>query len=79
MKFYAASHGKLHDRGYSDILYGINSIDIIGCYHMVIIMFYYLYWVDYGSLKVNIIFYSFMMNCCSMENHQINWQVQDSR
>ena len=29
--FYTTSHGKFHDRGYSDILYGINSIDIMGC------------------------------------------------
>ena len=31
MGFYTLSRGKFHDRGYSDILYGINSIDIIGC------------------------------------------------
>ena len=33
MGFYTASHGigKFHDRGYSDILYRINSIDIMGC------------------------------------------------
>ena len=30
MGFYTLSHGKFHDRGYSDILYGINSIDIMG-------------------------------------------------
>ena len=44
------SNGKFHNRGYSDILYGINSIDIMGCctpeesaiYHkqMVITLFY---------------------------------------
>ena len=28
---YTVSHGKFHDRGYSDILYGINSIDLMGC------------------------------------------------
>ena len=28
--FYTASHGKFHDIGYADILYGINSIDIMG-------------------------------------------------
>ena len=27
MGFYTLSHGKFHDRGYSDILYEINSID----------------------------------------------------
>ena len=31
MWFYTVSHGKFYDRGYSDILYGINSIDIMGC------------------------------------------------
>ena len=25
MEFYTVSYGKFHDRGYSDILYGINS------------------------------------------------------
>ena len=29
MRCYTQSHGKFHDRGYSDILYGINNIDII--------------------------------------------------
>ena len=29
MSFYTVSHGKFHDGGYSDILYGINSIDMI--------------------------------------------------
>ena len=31
MGFYTLSHGRFHDddRGYSDILYGINSIDIM--------------------------------------------------
>ena len=32
MGFYTLSHGKFHDRGYSDIPYEINSIDILGCY-----------------------------------------------
>ena len=27
--FYTASHGKFQDRGYSDMLHGINSIDTI--------------------------------------------------
>ena len=31
MRFYTLSHGKFHDREYSDILFGINSIDIMGC------------------------------------------------
>ena len=31
MELYTASHGKFHVRGYSDILYGINNIDIMGC------------------------------------------------
>ena len=31
MGFYTLSHGKFHDRGYPDILYGINSVDIMGC------------------------------------------------
>ena len=31
MGFYSASHGKFHDRGYSDIVYRINSIDIMVC------------------------------------------------
>ena len=30
MRFNTLSHGKFHDREYSDILYGINSIDIMG-------------------------------------------------
>ena len=29
MWFYKLSHGKFHDRRYSDILYGVKSIDII--------------------------------------------------
>ena len=29
MGFYKLSHGKFHDRGYSDIHYGINSINIM--------------------------------------------------
>ena len=29
MGFYTLSHGKFHDRGYFDILYGINSIDVL--------------------------------------------------
>ena len=29
MGFYTLSHGKLHDRGYSDILYRINSLYIM--------------------------------------------------
>ena len=54
MRFYTASHGKFHDRGYSDILYGMKSIDIMGMLnsrtlsnhnYMVIIM-YYIYWVS---------------------------------
>ena len=50
MGFYTLSHGKFHDRGYSDILYGINSIDIMGyCTpednHMVITLFYHPGWV----------------------------------
>ena len=55
MGFYKALHGGFHDRGYSGVLYGINSIDIMGSCtpehpainhnHMVFIMFYYLYWV----------------------------------
>ena len=32
MGFYTLSHGKFHDRGYSDILYGRNSIDIMERY-----------------------------------------------
>ena len=28
---HSISRGKFHDKGYADILYGINSIDIIGC------------------------------------------------
>ena len=53
MGFYRLSHGKFHDRGYSDILHGINSIDI-GMLdsrtlskdnHMVITLFYYPDWV----------------------------------
>ena len=28
---YTVSHGKFHDRGYSDILDGIKSIGIMGC------------------------------------------------
>ena len=31
MEFYTLSDGKFHDRGYFDILYGINNIDIMGC------------------------------------------------
>ena len=31
MEIYTVSHDKFHDRGYSDIHYGINSIDIMGC------------------------------------------------
>ena len=31
MEFNTLSYGKFHDRGYSDIVYGINSIDIMGC------------------------------------------------
>ena len=31
MGFYTLSHGKFDDREYSRILYGINSIDIMGC------------------------------------------------
>ena len=45
MGFYAASCGKFHARRFSDILYGINSIDIIGCStpeHSVIIFTWYL-------------------------------------
>ena len=30
MGFYTVSHGKFYDRGYSDIHYGINGIDIMG-------------------------------------------------
>ena len=30
MGFFIASHGKFHDNEYSDILYGINNIDIMG-------------------------------------------------
>ena len=30
MGLYTPSHGKFHDRGYFDILNGINSIDIMG-------------------------------------------------
>ena len=31
MEFYTVSHNKFPDKGYSDILYRINSIDIMGC------------------------------------------------
>ena len=31
ISFYTLSLGKFHNRGYSYILYGINSIDIMGC------------------------------------------------
>ena len=31
MRFYTVSHGKFHDRGCSNILYGISSIDIMRC------------------------------------------------
>ena len=32
MLFNRATHGTLHDRGYADILYGINSIDFMKCW-----------------------------------------------
>ena len=59
MWFYTVSQSKFHDRGYSDIIfYGINSIDIIGCYwihkvrnHMVITLFSYPDWVLLYSKK----------------------------
>ena len=31
MWFCRVLHGKFHDRGYSDVLYGINSINTMGC------------------------------------------------
>ena len=31
MEFYTLSHAKFHDREYSDIFYGMNNIDIMGC------------------------------------------------
>ena len=64
MGFYTTSHGKFHDSGYSDILYGINSIDNTGYLysrrqrnpnHMIIIMFYYLYWKNVHSDAIKVI------------------------
>ena len=60
MWFYTVSHGKLHDRGYSDILYGINSIDIMLHNHMVIITLFYLpdwalFWCVFACMNAVII------------------------
>ena len=43
---YTVSRDKFHDRGYSGILYGINSIDIIGCCTQLNYVFYYPDWVN---------------------------------
>ena len=53
MGVYILSHGKFHDRGYSDTLYGINNIDIMMLYsrtlsnhnHLVITLLYCPDWV----------------------------------
>ena len=50
VEFYTLSHDKFHDSDISDILYGINSTDIVGCWtpeHSVTTITYYPDWVSF--------------------------------
>ena len=72
MWFYTVWHGNFHDRGYSDILYGINSIDIMGSMlhsrihmvhnHLVITLFFYPDWVHHHRDKPKYMQSSYEMN-----------------